>query len=344
MSLYKRKGSPFWWVRFSHNGRRLQKSSRTVERALAEQYEARLKRELWEQDRLGVKPRRNWREAVVQYLQETRHKATHAGDIAKLRYLDRALGELALDEIKRDVIDKIARTKAREASEPTANRYLALIRAVLRRAAYEWEWIERPPRVRLFPERKRRVRYLTPDQESALLHALPRHQADMAQFALATGLRQANVKGLEWSQVDMRRHIAWIHPDQAKGGRGICVPLNRGACQVVQRQLGQHPRFVFTYNGKPVNAVNTKAWKKALRVAGIEDFRWHDLRHAWATRHVQAGTSTAELQELGGCQTSEMVRRYAHFSAEHLAKAAARIEQPDTKMATVGRRKRSRSS
>lgn len=65
MSLYKRKGSPFWWVRFSHNGRRVQKSAGTAERALAEQYEARLKRELWEQDRLGVKPRRSWREAVV---------------------------------------------------------------------------------------------------------------------------------------------------------------------------------------------------------------------------------------------------------------------------------------
>ncbi len=342
MSLYKRKGSPFWWVRFSHNGRRVQKSAGTAERALAEQYEARLKRELWEQDRLGVKPRRSWREAVVQYLQETRHKATHKADIGKLRYLDRYLGELALPEIKRDVIDKIAHIKAREASEPTANRYLALIRAVLRRAAYEWEWIERPPRVRLFPERKRRVRYLTPDQEGALLRALPEHQSDMAQFALATGLRQANVKGLEWSQVDMQRHIAWVHPDQAKGGRGICVPLNKVACQVIQRQLGKHPRFVFTYQGKPVKAVNTKASKKALRAVGLEDFRWHDLRHAWATRHVQAGTSTAELQELGGWQSSEMVRRYAHFSADHLAKAAARIDPSDTKVATPEDRRGSR--
>ncbi len=115
----------------------------------------------------------------------------------------------------------------------------------------------------------------------------------------------------------------------------ICVPLNKGACQVIQRQLGKHRRFVFTYNGKPVKAVNTKAWKKALRAAGLEDFRWHDLRHAWATRHIQAGTSTAELQELGGWQSSEMVRRYAHFAAEQLAKAAARIEPPDTKMATA---------
>jgi integrase len=176
---------------------------------------------------------------------------------------------------------------------------------------------------------------MTIDQEDALLSALPKHEADMAQFALATGLRQANVKGLEWGQVDMQRRVAWIHPDQAKGGKGICVPLNKVASQVIQRLLGVHPRFVFTCNGKPVKAINAKAWKKALAAAGIEDFRWHDLRHAWASRHIQAGTSTAELQELGGWQSAEMVRRYAHFASKHLAKAAARIDPRGTKMATA---------
>ena len=133
----------------------------------------------------------------------------------------------------------------------------------------------------------------------------------------------------------MQRHVAWVHPDQAKARKAIGVPLNKVACQVIQRQLGKHPRFVFTYNGRPVKAVNTRAWKKALRAAGIEDFRWHDLRHAWASRHIQSGTSTAELQELGGWQSAEMVRRYAHFASKHLAKAAARIDPRGTKMATA---------
>jgi site-specific recombinase XerD len=53
--------------------------------------------------------------------------------------------------------------------------------------------------------------------------------------------------------------------------------------------------------------------------AGIVDFRWHDLRHTWATWHVQAGTSLQVLQKLGGWESVEMVRRYAHFSSEHLA-------------------------
>lgn len=80
--------------------------------------------------------------------------------------------------------------------------------------------------------------------------------------------------------------------------------------------------------------VNTKAWKAALLRAGIADFRWHDLRHTWASWHVQAGTPVYELQELGGWASSEMVRKYAHLAPGQLAVAAARIEAIGTKVAT----------
>ena len=70
---------------------------------------------------------------------------------------------------------------------------------------------------------------------------------------------------------------------------------------------------------------NTKAWKKALRRAGISDFRWHDLHHTWASWHVQAGTPLHVLQELGGWETEAMVKRYAHLAPEHLAEHAQRI-------------------
>src|SRR5712691_5906708 len=95
--------------------------------------------------------------------------------------------------------------------------------------------------------------------------------------------------------------------------------------RVVRAQFDRHPVFVFTYEGKPVKQVSTKAWYKALARAGIEGFRWHDLRHTWASWHVQNGTPLYALQELGGWESSEMVRRYAHYSAEHLAPFADRL-------------------
>lgn len=339
MSLYKRKDSPFWWVRFTHNGRRLQQSSGTADRVAAQQFHDKLKVSLWEQDRLGVKPRRTWNQAVVKYLQETGHKATHREEIRKLRWLDRFLRDVLLDSITRDKLDEISHAKAREASQVTANRFLALVRAVLRKAVYEWEWIDRAPKVRMFKETSRRIRWITHNQAEALLRNLPEHQAGMVKFALNTGLRQRNVTGLEWSQLDMSRRVAWIHPDQAKARKAIPVPLNDEAVVVLLRQVGKHHTHVFTFRGQPVQWVNTKAWKRALRLTGIEDFRWHDLRHTWASWHVQAGTSLYELQQLGGWESAEMVKRYAHLAPEHLAKAASNIVPIATKLATLEKEK-----
>jgi integrase len=99
------------------------------------------------------------------------------------------------------------------------------------------------------------------------------------------------------------------------------VPLDAEAVAIIRGRIGQHLTHVFSFRGKPALQVSTKAWHQALARAGIEDFRWHDLRHTWASRHVQSGTPLHALQQLGRCESAEMVRRYAHFSPEHLARA-----------------------
>ena len=105
------------------------------------------------------------------------------------------------------------------------------------------------------------------------------------------------------------------------------MPLNATAQEVFRRQLGKHRERVFTYAGKPLGRANTLAWRKALKRAGIASFRWHDLRHTWASWHRQSGTPTHELQRLGGWQSSVMViERYAHLAPDHLAKAAGRLD------------------
>jgi len=70
---------------------------------------------------------------------------------------------------------------------------------------------------------------------------------------------------------------------------------------------------------------NTKAWRKALRRAGIENFRWHDLRHTWASWHVQNGTPLYVLQEMGAWESEAMVRRYAHLAPATLQRHAERV-------------------
>lgn len=329
MSLYRRKDSPYWWVKFPPirgESKALCRSTGTADRRKAQQVHDQVAARRWEQDRLGVKPRHTWEEAAVRWLLETKHKATHGDDRAKLRWLDPYLGGKDLEDIDRTLIDRIKFEREKLASAATANRYLALIRAILKRACHEWEWIERVPKFKLFREANERVRSLTPAEFERLLAELPEHLADMAVFAVATGLRQGNVKTLEWRYVDLERRHAWIPGSQHKNGRPHAVPLNAMALAVLKRQEGKHPTRVFTFRGRPIGQVNTRAWTQALERAGIEDFRWHDLRHTFATWHRQAGTPTYELQRLGGWLTGAMVERYAHVAPEALEGAAARLD------------------
>jgi integrase len=335
MSLYKRKDSALWWVKLTVNGRRIQKSTGTDDRKAAQEYHDRLKAELWEQTRLGIKPGYLWQDAVVRWLKETEHKATHQDDIWILRGLDVHLFGLKLADIDRDKLDAITVARLADGVENgTVNRMLAVIRAILRRAAFEWGWLDQVPKVRMLPIAKRRIRFLTPEEAQKLLAELPPHLSAMARFSLETGLRQANVTGLEWSQVDLVRKCAWIHPDQAKARRAIAVPLSPAAVEVVRSQFGQCQSHVFSYRGKPVTVVNNKAWQSALKRAGIENFRWHDLRHTWASWHAQAGTPLNVLQELGGWESVEMVRRYAHLSGEHLSGYARSMTEEPMNIAT----------
>jgi integrase len=77
----------------------------------------------------------------------------------------------------------------------------------------------------------------------------------MAAFSLATGLRASNITGMQWSQVDLTRRLAWIHPDQAKAEKAIPVPLNAEAVALISKQVGKHLTHVFSFRGRPITQV-----------------------------------------------------------------------------------------
>lgn len=341
MSLYKRSNSPNWYYRLTPpgGGPVVQGSTGTSNKAQAQEFYDRLKVELWNQAKLGHKPRYTWNDAVIRYVGDREGLPSLETSKTHLRWLDQYLSGVALVDIDRDRIDAIALAKRREprvvrtkrgivttdrtVSAGTVRRVIGVLKAVLN-AAVEWGWLDRAPVTKCAKVVQKRIRWLTPTEAERLLAELPEHLADMARFSLETGLRRSNVTGLQWSQVDIVRRVAWIHPDQAKAKKAITVPLSDTAIAVLRRQLPKKrsPEFadsVFVYHGKPVYQTVTAAWRKALKRAGIRDFRWHDLRHTWASWHVQRGTPLQVLKELGGWETLEMVQRYAHLSAAHLA-------------------------
>lgn len=324
MALYKREG--IWWVDIFHQGKRVRKSTETEVKQDALHFHDQLKHELWAQKKVKSIPIKTWMDAVVRWLDESSHKRSLETDRYHLAWLDQYLRTKKLAEIDRDLIESIAKKKEKtKVSLTTVNRILELIRAILNRAYKEWGWLESPPGIRMRKVENRRIRWLTKREADQLLQELPLHLREMASFTLATGLRESNVTQLKWSQINLDKKHALINADESKSKRPIPVPLNRQAITILKAQLGKNPVYVFTYQGEPVTRCNNHAWQKALIRAGINDFRWHDLRHTWASWHVQNGTPLHELQQLGGWSNYEMVLRYAHLSSEHLMKAAERV-------------------
>jgi integrase len=319
--LYKRGNT--WWMDFTApNGQRIRRSAGTADKAQAQELHDSLKAQAWRQVKLGDRPEYMWDDAGVRWIQERGNKASICDDIQRLRWLQTYLRGKPLMEIDRKAIMEILEIKRKETSSATANRYLALVRAILR-SCVEWDWLDSAPTLRQYKEPQGRIFWLTPEQARRLLQELPNHLRDMAELTLATGLRRRNVMLLQWSQIDLQKQLAWIHPDEAKARKAIGVPLGCNAIDVLRRRLGIDMTYVFTYRGHPVTDVTTKAWYNALKRAGIPDgFRWHDLRHTWASWHAQNGTPLHVLQEMGGWSSVAMVKRYAHLSTQHLASYA----------------------
>jgi integrase len=211
MSLYQRKNSPNWWVKLSHNGRGIQQSTGTSDKAKAQEYHDKLKASLWDEARLGIKQPHSWKEAALRWLRESTHKATQDLDVMHLRWLDKPLGGLMLAEVNRDVIDRVTQARLADGvSNASVNRLLQCVRVILRRAVNDWEWLDRAPKIRFLHEASRRIRWLTREQAERLIAELPEHLAAMARFSLETGLRKSNVTKLEWSQVDLAARVGVV--------------------------------------------------------------------------------------------------------------------------------------
>lgn len=311
-------------------------------------------------------PQRSFEEACIRWLDEKEHKRSLDDDKVKIEFFlqhfaGRDIATITGEEVQKIVGKMINRNHLRKweiqrkaairdekpvpaykdkpVSAATKSHYLSFIRSLLRAAANEWEWIKSAPVIKTKKPISKRIRWLTREEASRLIGCMPESIKPIVVFALSTGLRRSNILDLEWSQVDMQRKVAWINPENAKAGKAIGVALNDTACKVLKGQIGKHHRWVFVHTKVGTRADGTKtpairkmrcddnsAWQLGLKRAGIEDFRFHDLRHTWASWLIQSGVPLSALQEMGGWESIEMVRRYAHLAPNHLTEHACKID------------------
>ncbi|MEA9446280.1 site-specific integrase [Candidatus Fukatsuia symbiotica] len=351
---------------FTSTGKRIRRSLGTKDKKQAKELYDRLKSEAWRVDHLDDLPVRTFDECCLRWLDEKSHKRSLDDDKTKIEFFllhfsGRDVSSITVEQVflalstltnrkhrqlwesKRDAAIRknfsVPEYEPKPVSLATKSQYLSFIRGLFRIIANEWNWIKSAPVIKAKKPVNKRIRWLTTDEATRLIDCMPDSIKPVVIFALATGLRRSNILDLEWSQIDMRRKVAWVNPENAKAGKAIGVALNETACNVLRGQRGKHARWVFVHTVAKTRSDGTltpairkmrvddnAAWYTGLKRAGITDFRFHDLRHTWASWLIQSGVPLNALQEMGGWESVEMVRRYAHLAPSHLTEHAKQLD------------------
>lgn len=320
MSLYRRKDSEVWWMNISIAGLpRVRESTDTADRKAALEIETARRTALYAALRRAGPINKTWDDAVRMWKNKAGRSESDVLSLAKLR---KSLGNALVMDLTTEHFER-----ALEFCETPAtfNRYRARIVAIMN-LAKRHKWIAEVPHIETRRVKAGERRWLTHDEWDKLYAALPDHLKAPAMLAVQTGLRQANVFGLKWKDVELEQRHLPISGGNTKAGKSLGIPLNDAAFAAIKAQVGVHHEFVFTYRGRPM-AKPKEGFAQAKRDAGVVGFTWHGFRHTWATWHIQNGTPLDVLQKLGGWADIRMVMTYAHHSAGHLARYANNTEQ-----------------
>lgn len=334
MSIFKHPQSGNWWLDFTLPGcKRIKRSTGTTDRKAAQELHDKLKAESWRVVQLGEQVERLFDDAALEFLKASEGQSDYGTKVRHVTYWRQFFGGKPLRSLTSEAIRAALPTHSaftdkraqRKLASATVNRYIASITRIMA-ISHESGWIAAKPKVNLREEGGIRIRYIDRSEARALLAAITQDWLrDLVTFALSTGMRQGEILSLKWSSVNLENRMCWVNAELAKSGHGRAIPLNDEALALITSQVGKHPEFVFTRCGHGMVQIDDKMFKRACRKAGIEEFRFHDLRHTWASWHAQAGTPLTKLQALGGWRTIQMVMRYAHLSPVHLTEHVSNV-------------------
>jgi integrase len=320
-----------------YQGQKIRRSTGTTDKRLADAVLAKVRVKIIEGrffDGLEEKDR-TFAEMMERYLKERsvlKAAKSRERDEQCLKHLLPVFGCKTLEQVTPKLLAAYKAGRRQKAEPATINKELALVRHAFNIAIREWEWCRENPmrKVSLEPVRNEIDRWLTGGEETRLLAVSAPWLKEIIAFALHTGMRQGEILALQWQDVDFARGTVMVMKSKNRTRRTI--PLNSTVFELLatkQAASGAATGLVFTTQGgtrmKP--RYLGRAFSLAVERAGIEHFRFHDLRHTFATRLAQKSVDLYKVQRLLGHKTGVMTQRYAHHSPESLREGVRVLEE-----------------
>jgi len=337
LSLYQRgKGKKkSWYYNFQYNGQRYNDCIGPVSKTRAKEIYARKRAEVAEGRYVSPakKPSPQLVEFVDEYFEyyrSNRRRQTFRRHVTSWHSIEPILRSKRLDEITPLDLERYRRKRQKDGrSDTTINRELSFLRNLFN-MAIAWERATENPvrKVKFAREDNGRIRFLTPGEEERLLARCKEPLKPLVITALHTGFRASELLSLTWEDVDFGRRSITVRAAYAKNGESRSVPMNDVLQSTLEEVRIRHsvsgPVFL-NRAGTPYRSFRT-AFENAVRHAGLVDFRFHDLRHTFASRLVMGGVDLPTVKELMGHKDIKMTLRYTHLSRDHMHAAVQVLE------------------
>jgi integrase len=326
VSVYRR--GKYYWVYVWVDGIRYCKPAHTTNRRKAELMSQQYREELLEQRYQPKKyqPETTFLDLVATFLESGEVRPYHRD---RLKLLLPHFGDMAIGEITKAAVRsyRIRRHAAKTITESTVNRDLEALRRILNFAVDEGILAQSPlGRLRLVSERRKPRMVISVEEEITLLRFAAPHLQLLIFTALHTGMRRGELLNQRWEHVDLSRSLLYVTKSKTLRGESREIPLTLRLSELLTK-IRNGDGLVFMFKGEPIQNIKT-AWRGAIRRSGIRRCRFHDLRHSFNTRLMEAGVIADVRRSLMGHSTGEDVNAiYTHVELPMKREAIQKLEE-----------------
>jgi integrase len=347
MGVYLRRKS--YYYNFYYEGKRYNEKIGPVSKSVALEKldikRSEVIRGEWKPKKVNI-PFDKFKDEYLRLTKVDRKPRSVIRDECSLKHLSKTFGGKMLSEINPVMIAGYKKKRQDEGAEPaTINREVGCLRTMLNKAL-SWGRLQRlsfgfgkKKDVKFLKEPKGRKRILSPEEEVRLLEAVrtghkARHLEPIIMTALNTGMRKGEILNLKWPKVDFKNRN--ISVEETKNGESRVVPMNKKLTETLESaKKVSKSEYVFSENSKPYGDVK-RGWWTALKTAGIENFRFHDLRHTFGTRLGMNGYDLKTIMEIMGIKDPQVAMIYLNPTPEHKRNAVESLNRVTTILTTEG--------